>query len=555
MTRPVYGLAVAMVIGTIALTLHGCSPRDDGPITAAIAKQVARPFRWFRKPTVDDDDIQPMVRRFYKIRGNRPAWTHMNGPTSNAQELLEELSEAPSSGLLPQDYDFDSLARKSDDLPKALPGADVARARALAALDVSLTRNFLKYATHRASGQVNPLQLPADWHIKPRQIDAVKLLADAVEHDWVREALDSLDPADPQYRELRDALVRYRKIEHDGGWPAVPGGGTLKRGSRGPAVLALQQRLIATGDMGSGASGRFDPATEAAVKTFQSRYGFDPDGIVGPAVLEQLNQPVSLRIRQIELNLERRRWVPDSLQRGRLIEVNIPSFDLAVREGDRKVLGMRVVVGKQFSPTPIFSDEISYLVFNPYWNVPSKIAGEEILADVQKDPDYLQKNHMRLFDGEGKDAREVDPSEVHWDGMTPEEFKYAVRQDPGPENAVGHVKFMCPNQFDVYLHDTPATHLFSAEERGFSHGCIRVEQPKQLAEYLLRGKQDWDDMRIAAAMDTSTNLTVTIPEPMPVHVVYWTAFVNDQGLVQFRDDIYGLDSLLDRALRSRRPGI
>jgi len=283
--------------------------------------------------------------------------------------------------------------------------------------------------------------------------------------------------------------------------------------------------------------------------------GLEPDGVVRPEVVEQLDVPVGVRIRQIELNLERRRWVPDSLRQGRYVEVNIPSFTLEVVEGGTTPLAMRVVVGKQFTPTPVFSDQISYLVFNPTWNVPASIARREILPALQKDPDYLAKNGLRLFESDAADAREVDPHEVRWNDTDSTSFTYSVRGDPSEQNPLGHVKFMCPNQYDVYLHDTPSGHLFGARERGFSHGCIRVEHPRELADYLLRGKPGWDDARVAAAFDTSRNAAVTLPQPVPVHIVYWTAYVDDAGRLQLRDDIYGLDRLLDQTIRTRRPTI
>lgn len=525
-------------------------------IARTIRKQVAKPFLWFRRATVDDDDIQPLVRRFYKNRSNLPAWTHLSGATGDARDLMTELAAAPEHGLRLEDYDVPSLRRRMDAAggPLAAPSAD--RAANLAALDVELTRNFLKYATHRSSGQVNPLQLPAEWHIKPRTVDAVAVLQDAIDHHRVKAALDGLDPADPGYARLRQALVRYRELAAKGGWPQVPDGPALRRGGSGPRVTALQQRLAATGDLAGGyTAGRFDGATEAAVRQFQSRLGLEPDGVVRAETIAQLDVPAAQRIRQIELNLERRRWVPDSLIRGRYIEVNIPSFALEVVDGATRPLAMRVVVGKQFSPTPMFSDQVSYVVFNPTWNVPSSIARAEILPALQQDPDYLEKNGLRLYENDGNDAKEVDPREIHWGDVEPESFTYAVRGDPSEQNPLGHVKFMCPNQYDIYLHDTPSGHLFEARERGFSHGCIRVEHPQELADYVLRGKPGWDDARVAAAFDTSHNAAVTLPEPVPVHIVYWTAYVDDSGRLQLRDDIYGLDHLLDQAIRTRRPSI
>jgi L,D-transpeptidase YcbB len=205
------------------------------------------------------------------------------------------------------------------------------------------------------------------------------------------------------------------------------------------------------------------------------------------------------------------------------------------------------------SRTPMFGDSITYLVFNPIWELPIEIAKNEVLPAIQKDPEYLAKNHLRLYERHGRGKREVDPAQVDWQKVTPEEFGFAVKQDPGPENSIGHVKFMCPNQFAVYLHDTPAATLFTATERDYSHGCVRIERPLELALYLLRGKAGWDSARIAAAFDTLQNKVVQLPEPVPVHILYWTAWADDRGVAQFRHDVYAVDSVLTDALsRARR---
>jgi murein L,D-transpeptidase YcbB/YkuD len=263
--------------------------------------------------------------------------------------------------------------------------------------------------------------------------------------------------------------------------------------------------------------------------------------------LAELNVPVETRIRQIEINMERWRWLPEKLGDPAIV-VNIPDFTLDVLENGRPRLEMRVVVGKAVDRTPVFSDEVSYVVFGPSWHSPQSIVMEEILPARQSDPDYLTRKGIRVFDGSGPEAREVDPHGLGgWFG--PDETRLAFRQDPGPENPLGRVKFMCPNQFDVYLHDTPADHLFQQRLRAFSHGCIRVEKPHDLANYLLQRKDGWNPERIAAAMDSARDESVTLPQPVPVHILYWTAWVDEAGRPQFRADPYGLDATVAAALR------
>jgi len=531
--------------------VHGCqSAESDREIAQLIRKQI-QPAGWFpKRATVDDDDIQPLVRRFYKARRYLPAWTHIDGPTNDARELLQSLVRSQEEGLDPENYDVERLQAAMEKLHGAGLSTE-SRTREIAALDLELTRNFLKNATHRFSGQVQPLQLSADWHVKARTQDMVPVLAEAIGTHRIDPTLASLSPRNPQYARLREALAEYRRIEQQGGWPVIPPGPALKRGSSGARVDSLQHRLKATGDLGGGyAAGRFDGATDAAVRRFEASHGLDVDGLVGREDLAELNRPVSHRIRQIEMNMERWRWLSDSLMTGRYLVVNVPDFSLRAVEDTRTVLQMRVVVGKDSSRTPMFMDEISYLVLNPNWNVPASIARDEILPAVQEDESYLQKNNMRVFENETNEAAEVDPTHVHWASMSPEDFHYAIRQDPGPDNPVGHVKFMCPNQFNVYLHDTPSDQLFAARERAFSHGCIRVEKPVDLAVYLL-SDEGWDSTHVESEFETADNKSVKLARPIPVRILYWTAFFDDHDVLQFREDVYGFDSLLDRTIRRR----
>lgn len=493
-----YSLACVM---TAAALLQGCASREaDHEIAAAIRKQVATKGGWFRKrPTVDDDDIQPSVRAFYKARRYAPAWTHIDGPTGDARDLLAKIAAAPEHGLNSKDYDIERLNRLMDALKPGVPMTRAGEPTDLAGLDIELTRNFLKYATHLATGQVNPLQLPADWHIRPRKVDMVPVLVSAISKHRVDAALESAAPRNPQYAGLKRALAQYRAMA-----ARETANAPARRTRRGPAQPSRQM--------------------------------------------------IAERIRVLELNMERWRWIPDSLLGDRYAMVNIPEFMLRVVEHDRTALAMRVVVGKEMSRTPMFTDEITYMVLNPTWNVPASIATKEIVPEVQRDPSYLARNNMKVFSNETDHASEVDPADIDWGSVDADNFRYAIRQDPGPANPVGHVKFMCPNQFNVYLHDTPSDRLFTAENRDFSHGCIRLEKPVEFAVYLMKSK-GWSPEKVTAAFDSAHNSSVKVPEPLPVRIFYWTAFIDDAGVLQFRDDVYGFDHLLDRSLRQKRPDI
>jgi L,D-transpeptidase YcbB len=328
----------------------------------------------------------------------------------------------------------------------------------------------------------------------------------------------------------------------------------LKPGQRSPLVPPLAARLAASGDyrgaIPSGAA-TYSPELQEAVKVFQRRHGLTDDGAIGPEVVAALNVPLDARIDSIALNMERWRWLPRDLG-DRYILVNIPEMRLDVYEGNAVPLSMRVVVGKPDAQTPIFNDEMTYIVFSPYWNVPPSIAEGETLPAIMSDPNFLARNNMEIVDSSGN---VVDPGSV--DLNDPKAYRF--RQRPGTDNSLGLVKFMFPNQFNVYLHDTPADSLFDRAARSFSHGCVRVEDPVALAQYVLRDQPEWTRERIAEAMHSDEEETVRLKSPIPVYLGYWTARVRPDNTVQFRKDVYDIDGrlagkLADRLDRLRRTG-
>ena len=560
---PLLALAALLVLVVLPLALAGggCDLLDPGRrrMRDRLHAQLAGPKsfrRWFKRSReralVGNRDVAPLVLRFYERRGWHAAWCTSRGPRPEAFQLAEVLDRAAGEGSLPEEPAPDSLRQRLESLESGglSPRSDPL---VLADLDLLLTRAFFKHAAHLHTGLLDPARLPADWHVRPRRADLGRVLERALAAHDLQGALAPLEPAHGGYLRLRDLLGRYRRLARSGGWSAVPPGPPLRRGSGGPRVRLLRARLAAEGDLEAArARGSVvDADVAAAVRRFQARHGLDTTGVVRERDLAELDVPAGARVRQIELNLERWRWLPDTLGERHLL-VNIPAFTLEARERGRPVLGMRVVVGREVSRTPMLSDSVTYVVFNPVWEVPPDIASGEVLTSILKEPGYLAKNHLRLYRGRGREAREVDPATVDWKTVTPEAFPFAVKQDPGPDNAVGRVKFMCPNPYAIYLHDTPAGHLFDARERDFSHGCVRVGKPLELVHYLLRGKKGWDSLRIATAWDSLKNLAVILPRPVPVHLLYWTAWVDEQGAPQFRRDVYGLDSLLTDALSRAR---
>ena len=311
-----------------------------------------------------------------------------------------------------------------------------------------------------------------------------------------------------------------------------------------PEVLrSLCQRLVLTGDHSSAGCepgvrpAGYTPELQAAVRRFQMRHGLAVDGIVGSRTVTALNVPLETRARQLALNMDRWRRQPDALGDPHL-RVNIAGFRLHVHEGGRRIQTMRVVAGEPETPTPVLRDEITYLEFRPYWNVPRSITERELVPKIMDDPGYLDAEQFEVVDG-WSDAVVVPPSDIDW-ARADVDFPYRLRQRPGPHNSLGLVKFMFPNEFSVYLHDTPATHRFEASRRAFSHGCVRVERPVDLAAFLLRHDPSWTPQSITAAMRGTQRRVVPLPEPVPVHLTYFTAWAED-GLVHFRHDLYDLD--------------
>jgi murein L,D-transpeptidase YcbB/YkuD len=329
----------------------------------------------------------------------------------------------------------------------------------------------------------------------------------------------------------------------------------MRRRDAGSQVVALRNRLTILGDLDSNNSRDgdvFDEGLENAVKRFQRRHGLIPDGIVGRTTVGELNVRPEERIRQVEVNMERWRWLPENMG-NRYIFVNVANFELGVVEGSHLVMTMRAIVGKHYQRTPVFSAKMTHLVLNPYWNIPVRIAVKEMVPLIRKDLDYLEKNSIKVFLVEGSHKTEVDSASVDWASVSSKGFNYFFRQEAGPINALGRIKFMFPNQFNVYLHDTPHRELFERPVRQFSHGCIRIEKPLELAEYVLRGDPRWTQENLLSALDGSLNKTVKLPQPIWVYILYWTAWVEEDGTLQFRNDVYGRDKLIAGALEEEPP--
>jgi murein L,D-transpeptidase YcbB/YkuD len=492
---------------------------------------------------------------FYQRRVFRPAWSDDAGPLPRVDELVAAIRQADADGLRPEDYHLRNVRVVIAEMRRNRAQGNPPDAAQLADLDLLLTDAFLIYGSHLLHGRVNPETIHSEWKANRRGADLGAVLEDALKSRGVSVALQHLAPPQPGYARLRAARARYQRIVEMGGWPTLPDGVTWSRGSRDPGVRLLRRRLQITGDLSTaaGAGGEvFDRPVEAGVRRFQARHGLAATGKLDSATVAALDVPAVARLAQIELNLERWRWLPQNLGR-RYLLVNIAAFELRVVEGARPRLTMRVMVGKPYRRTPVFSDTLRYLVLSPSWNIPKSLALEDELPLIKRNPRYLARQHITMLDGWGANAQTLDPAKIDWSQVTPQHFRYRLRQEPGPWNGLGRVKFMFPNPYDVYLHDTPARELFDRPDRDFSSGCIRIERPLDLAAYLLADAPGGRQQRIEAVIAPRQETIVPAPEPIPVHVEYWTTWVADNGAVQFRRDVYGRDPELAAALGSPAP--
>ncbi len=490
--------------------------------------------------------------RFYRQRHFAAAWLSLQGLSDQGRRLLTVLQSAHQEGLRPEEYHVTTIAIFAEQLRIFAGQGKPAEPLQLARLDILLTDAFLRYAGDVTGGRVEAAKVyPKEWRAAPRTTDLVEALQLSLEYGQAVEALRDMLPNDRGYRRLRDYLAAYRQLAAEGGWAQLPKGPLVRPGESDWRLPWLRQHLIQVGDLdpayGSYES-YFDQATADALWHFQARHSLKSDGVLGPESRAALNVSVEERIRQIEINLERWRWLSRDLGR-RYLAVNIADFSLEMVEEGEAVLTMPVVVGTDYRRTPVFSAQLRYLDFAPYWNVPLTILREDKLPLIKADLNYLPSHHYEIVTRRNRVVEPIEPETVDWDGVTAETFPGMLRQKPGPWNPLGRVKFMFPNKFYVYLHDTPERHLFDRKRRSYSSGCIRVKRPFDLALYLLQHQEGWDAQRIEEAMAEDETLRVLLDEPLPVHILYRTAWVDGEGGLQFRNDIYQRDAVLYTALR------
>jgi murein L,D-transpeptidase YcbB/YkuD len=541
-------VAVAAALGSQVATTADPSSEFAATLRQIAAAGHLSDLRW-----PDFSDYRTHVTNFYDAGGYAPAWLNNNAPTQQAQTLIDVLKQADAKGLNAEDYDGSRWTDRLARLRQSPSPAERAR------FDAALTVCVMRYVSDLHIGRVNPQHFKFNLDISAKKYDLPTFLRDKLIHGAdVRAGLEEVEPPFAGYRRTQKALQQYMELwrQDDGEQLPVPAK-PVDPGGTYDGVPRLTRLLRLLGDLPDGAvaenSSIYNGPLVDAVKHFQARHGLGPDGRLGTQTLKQLNMPLSFRVEQLRLTLERWRWVPYQFPRPPIV-VNIPEFRLRTYNQDGTIdLMMNVIVGKAYRhETPVFERDMKYVVFRPYWNVPPSILRSEIVPAIRKDRDYIAKKNYEVVTPQGRVVTSGTISDDLLQQLSA--GKLMVRQKPGPTNALGLVKLMFPNEYNVYLHSTPSQQLFSQTRRDFSHGCIRVEKPAELAAWVLRDKPEWSLERVGAAMQTGKdNVQVNLTNPVPVLIIYGTAVVDQQNEVHFFDDIYGYDADLEKVLARGYP--
>ena len=490
------------------------------------------------------------VARFFEARAFAPAWRLRGG----AQQVLAAIGNIDQDGLTPADYHLTVITAALDAYGKT-PSTDLA-----ADLQVLVADAAAALVDDVRYGRVRPAALDKRWNVDPR-VGAPALdvaLGELARAPALDAGIEAQKPTHFIYVGLKQALARLRAVVASGGWPAVTPGAAIKPGAADPRIALVRKRLLVTGELPatSASDTIYGDDLQAAVKTFQAHHRLIDDGVIGKATVDAMNITAEVRVQQLRVNLERVRWVVGSVGSvGSLSDsfvlVNLPAFKVYLIRDRKNVWETRTQIGREARQTPTFRADMKYLVLNPDWTVPPTILAQDVLAGMRKGQDTIARKRLTILDQQG---HIVDPSTIDWHAATPGNFRYTLRQPPGPDNALGRVKFIFPNQHSIFLHDTPSRELFVSDQRTFSSGCIRVEHPLDLAAVLLEGQDNWTPTRIQEVVDSKQSQTVFLDTPLPVLIVYWTVSVGLTGELRFARDVYNLDPAVLRALGDTQPG-
>ena len=532
---------IACVLLAAAPCLPAAGAVDPGKVREALREDIDT----LRAGSPQPSDADPILSRnvlpaLYESGGFERLWTD----PARVAALLAAIDGVADDGLDPADYHEAALRQLAPSLASVTSPAEAAR------FDLLASDALVLAIYHLSIGKVDPQTIIPDWNFNPHPLTDASVLASArraIATGNIAAELDAARPSHWMYARGRAYLKTYRQIAARGGWPRVAAGPVLKPGMSDARVPTLRERMAAEGDYAGppDSSPVYDDALAAAVKSFQDRHLLDADGTIGPGTLKEINVTAAERVDQIRVNLERGRWVLHEIGDEDLVVVDIAGYTVRLMHDKKAIWQSKVIVGQPYKQTPSFRAEIQYVVFNPTWTVPTSITSAELLPQIRRDPGVLKRKNLKVVDRAG---REVDPRTIDWAHYTGRNFPYYIRQDAGDDNALGKVKIMFPNPYSVYLHDTPSRSLFAKDRRTFSHGCIRVEKPLELAERVLADPVNWNSAAINAAVASGETRTVNLKTRLPVLLIYWTVDQGADGRAVFKPDAYRMDPVLLKAL-------
>lgn len=484
-----------------------------------------------------------VLPELYEKNQFRPFWTD----AEKIEAFIKIIEASSSDGLEPEDYHYSEIQGLEAFLGSSAKQNNLIKAD----LDMLLTDALILLTNHLFFGKVDPKQLDPQWDFnrKINNLNPIEFLQEIISSSQLTDRIERLKPSKPIYAKLKTALARYRSISAMGRWHPLPFGKNLNSDMRNNRIYLLRQRLAVSGFLSPPGKedNLFDDELKKAVIEFQKRHGLAADGVVGRKTIAALNIPAEKRMDQIRANLERARWSLHGLK-NRYVLVDIAGFRIYFYDNDDIIWSSRVQVGRPFRRTPVFSDEISYLVLNPSWTIPPTIIVRDILPEVKEDIRFLTKHAIQILDQRG---RSINPESIDWHLYPAQYFPYLLRQAPGPENAMGVIKFMFPNPYMIYIHDTPSKNLFSAKSRAFSSGCIRVENPLELAELIINNPQKWSRSELQKVVVSEKTETIYLKNPVPVLLLYWTVDVDNNGIVYFKEDIYDRDKAVIKGMKAK----
>jgi L,D-transpeptidase YcbB len=494
-----------------------------------------------QKPALNNRDLCLAV--IYLNTGSELLWVSETGPKSRATIILDFLKRSEEEGLNPQKY---TIGEITDLWTTTTPAA-------LARLDTLLTYNLVRYIHDISYGQIQPLAAnnTVFTDMGETDFDVVAAVKQALDASDLAAYLVSLAPAHKHYQGLKESLKIYRLIAASGGWKQIPLGGTLRPGEMNDHLQLIYERMLAPGipPPPPPENKVYGPALQKAVARFQQLNDIEPDGVIGPQTFAAMNVPASRLVEQIIVNMARWRWQSHVLGK-KYVLINIANYNLTAFKDDEMVLNFPVIIGQLKHQTPVFSDSIKYIEINPYWNITPSIAKNEELPNLRKNSRYLTDRHVRLFSSWDGDATELDSTTLDWQQISPARMAgFKLRQDPGPWNALGRIKFVFPNKYSIYMHDTPSRNLFSRTKRSFSHGCIRLSNPMALALFALENQgKGWTNEQLQSTFDSGKRMVIHLNYPLPIHITYQTSWVDKDGQIHFNRDIYSRDQKLFKAL-------